>query len=324
MSNKKGIAFYLDRKFIVYNGELIKTHSILLDYDIKECFKNAKNIVYSYDNNDIIIRVFSDSLIFISDKKYEIENWEISNNRLIKLANIILALMFSTSSEYINLKKGDTTFFIHDKEITAKNIIHCTANDEYNEVELKSCDGILNSDDFGQRYEIKAFERNNRTSSVYDLKTIKEFFDLFEKNLNITIDKKIEKIVYMLYRSVLETKKSNWDISLLLSFFVIENIINCMWEDSLKKKELYKKLKDDINYTIAIKSNMLYMNGIISKEELKKIDLARKKRNNIAHANFEFQDKLDYTTLSQIFMTSIDLFAKYYNINFKMQFGYEL
>ena len=55
MSNKKGIAFYLDRKFIVYEEETAKVHSMLLDYNIEECFKNIKNIVYSYDNNDIII-----------------------------------------------------------------------------------------------------------------------------------------------------------------------------------------------------------------------------------------------------------------------------
>ena len=47
MSNKKGIAFYLDRKFIVYEEETAKVHSMLLDYNIEECFKNIKNIVYS-------------------------------------------------------------------------------------------------------------------------------------------------------------------------------------------------------------------------------------------------------------------------------------
>ena len=123
MSNKKGIAFYLDRKFIVYDGEIIKKPSILLNYNIEECFKNIKNIVYSYDGNDIIIRIFSDSLIFIADKNYENDDWIKSNNGLIKLANTILAVMFSTSSEFLNIKKGETTFFIHDKEINVKNII---------------------------------------------------------------------------------------------------------------------------------------------------------------------------------------------------------
>ena len=117
MSNKKGIAFYLDKKFIVYEEETSKVQSILLDYNIEKCFENIKDIVYSYDNNDIIIKIFRDSLIFISDKRYESEDWEKSKNRLIKLANIILAVMFSTSSEYLNMKKGSTTFFIHDKEI---------------------------------------------------------------------------------------------------------------------------------------------------------------------------------------------------------------
>ena len=278
--------------------------------------------MYSYDNNDIIIKIFSDSLIFISEKKYENEDWEKSKNRLIKLANIILAVMFSTSSEYINLKKGGTLFFIHDKEITVRNIIHCTTNDEYNKIDFLSCDGTIKLDDFMQRDDIDAFKRNNKTSLLYDLNTIKEFFQLFERNLNLIIDKKIENIVYMLYRSVLETKKSNFDISILLSFFVIENTLNAMWENALKEKELYKKLKDDKNYTIAIKSHMLYMNGIISKEELEKIDFARKRRNDIAHANFKFQDKLDFIISSKVFLCSIDLFTKYYDINFRMQYGF--
>lgn len=128
-----------------------------------------------------------------------------------------------------------------------------------------------------QRDDIEAFERNNNTSFVYNIKTINEFFKLFEKNLSLIINKKIENIVYMLYRSILETKKSNFDISILLSFFVIEDVLSDMWKNALIERDLYNKLKDDMNYTIAIKSNMLYMNGIISKEELEKIDFARKK-----------------------------------------------
>lgn len=323
MGSKNGIAFYLDRKFIVYDGEITKMPSTLLNYNIEECFKNIKNIVYSYDNNDIIIRIFGDSLIFIADKKYKAEDWLKSNNRLIKLANTILAVMFSTSSEFLNIKKGETTFFIHDKEINVKNIMHCTADDKYNEIEFKSCDATIKLDDIMQRDDINIFEKNNNTTPVYGTNTINEFFKLFEKNLNLIIDKKIENIVYMLYRSILETKKSNFDISILLSFFVIENVINSMWDDVLKNKDLYKKLKDDMNYTTAIKSNMLYMNGVISKEDLDKIDFARKNRNSIAHANFEFQDKIDFTIPAQIFVTSINLFEKYYNINCKMQYGFE-
>lgn len=327
MNSKKGIAFYLDRKFIVYDGEIAEMPSILLNCNIEECFKNIKNIIYSYDDNDIIIRVFSDSLIFIADKKYEKEDWIKSNNRLIKLANTILAVMFSASSEFLNIKKGKTTFFIHDKEINAKNIMHCNADDEYNEIEFESCDATVKLDDIIQRDDIQIFERNNNTTPVYDTNTINDFFRLFEKKLTLIINKKIENIVYMLYRSVLENKKNNFDISILLSFFVIENILNSMWNDVLKEKNLYNKLNDDINYTIAIKSNMLYMNGSISKEELEKIDFARKKRNSIVHANFEFQDKFDFSNIlsisSKVFLCSIYLFEKYYNINFNMQYGYE-
>lgn len=94
-----------------------------------------------------------------------------------------------------------------------------------------------------------------------------------------------------------------------------------MWNDALIEKGLYKKLKDDINYTMAIKTNMLYMNGVISQEELDKIDAARKIRNSIAHANFEFQNKFDnYGTALNTFLCSVDLFNKYYKINFKMPF----
>lgn len=327
MNNKKGIAFYLDRKFIVNEGENEKENSILFECNVEECFKNVKKVVYSYDDNDIIIRVFSDSLIFVADKKYEKENWGKAKNRLIKLANIVLAVMFATSSEYLNKKNGDTMFFIHDKEITVKNIIHCIANDDYSEIEFGSTATITSFNDFKQRDNINDFFRNNSTSPLYDANTIKEFFELFRTNLNLIIEKKMENIVYMLYRSVLETKKSNFDISILLSFFVIENVISTVWDDTLKEKNLYKKIKDDMTYTIAIKSNMLYLNEIISKEELEEIDYARKKRNSIAHANFEFYDKFDFQEMfnisSRIFMCANELLIKYYNVNFRMQYGFE-
>lgn len=67
------------------------------------------------------------------------------------------------------------------------------------------------------------------------------FFELFEKNLNLIIDKKIENIVYMLYRSILETKKSNFNISILLSFFGIENVLSDIWDNALIERDLFAK-----------------------------------------------------------------------------------
>ena len=82
----------------------------------------------------------------------------------------------------------------------------------------------------------------------------------------------------------------------------------------LDKKFIFKKLKGDINYTMAIKSNMLYMNGIISQNELDRIEFAREKRNKITHANFEFQDKFSfheiYDIVYKVFLCFIWLFAK--------------
>lgn len=62
MSNKKGIAFYLDRKFIVYEEETTKVHSMLLDYNIEECFENIKNIETTFGKN-LLERLLTTSLL---------------------------------------------------------------------------------------------------------------------------------------------------------------------------------------------------------------------------------------------------------------------
>lgn len=319
---KRGIAFYLNNKFIVSQDAEKENGTILFECDIDSCFNNAKKVVYSFDYKESIIRVFGDSLIFISDKKYEKDGWEKSINRLIKLANIVISILCWTSSQYLNIKKGKTLLFVHPKEIHTSNIFHCIANEQYDSVEIKSCDGSVNHNDLLQRDKKKIFAKNNQTNLVFGYKTINEFFGIFEDNFKKVVDLEIEDIIFMLYRSILETQKTNFDISILLSFFVTEKIINLMWDKALKDKELYKKLKDDRDYTVAIKSNMLYMNGSISKEELDKIDYSRKKRNKIAHGNLDFRDNISFLEINDIYICAQELFSRYYEIDFKLQFGF--
>ena len=102
INNMEGIAFYPIRKFIVLKDE-IKTHFFLKN-DIKKCFESTKHVIYEYNKNNINLKIYGDSLIFITDKQYKFTERLDGENRLIKLANIILACLFNTSSNYLNIK----------------------------------------------------------------------------------------------------------------------------------------------------------------------------------------------------------------------------
>ena len=98
------------------------------------------------------------------------------------MANLIIATLCWTSSQCLNVKQGNTTLFVHPKEIYTLDIFHCIADEEYNSVQIESGSGRINIDDYRQRDEKGVFYESNKSNYIYGYKTIKEFFYLFEKN----------------------------------------------------------------------------------------------------------------------------------------------
>ncbi len=101
----------------------------------------------------------------------------------------------------------------------------------------------------------------------------------------------LEKIVASFSKSLSEYKIGNYRSSVLFSWFIIEAGINKIWEDhldKLKQKSLdncHRVNPDRKKYlSVSIICNTLKRDKIFPNEILKKIDKARKIRNNIVHS----------------------------------------
>ena len=319
----KGIAFYPDIKFLISEEEIEEKINFLTEDNIEKIYEKRNNIAYTYTNNNIVFSIYNDSLMYISDKQYNESDWSKSRNRIIKLANLIMSVLNWTSIQNINNSQDNSQIYIHSKEITTLNIVHVQTKDDLKDIEYISASKQAGLEYLKQKSDKNFFYQNNSSAKIYSFYDFKRFGELVSKNLDYIFNNKLDDIVFMLYRSSLEVRKSNFDISIILSFFVIEKMVNLIWIDLLKEKSLKKKLKENRDYTVSIKSNVLYMNGKISREELDKIDKARQYRNSIAHEKLDFNDRYTFEEIFSIanesFNTACKIFSKYFDIDFKLE-----
>ena len=96
-------------------------------------------------------------------------------------------------------------------------------------------------------------------------------------------------------RAVSAYKITNYETSLVFSWFLIEELLNMQWDDYLKKKSkesngkfqrINKGRRDLLNgrdYTASVRSNILELAGCLEFELFSDINTIRKRRNQIVH-----------------------------------------
>lgn len=112
----------------------------------------------------------------------------------------------------------------------------------------------------------------------------------------IAEDHSLVKILSLLAKSVSEYKNTNYSLSLVLSWIIIENLLQVLWEswllskqsDTNGEKRIPQKRKEILDpgdaFTSNVISNVLELSNEIDKDLFTKIDKTRKLRNKIVHA----------------------------------------
>lgn len=124
----------------------------------------------------------------------------------------------------------------------------------------------------------------------------KKVFDLVVRDFASVVDKdSLAPMIAGIAKSVSEYKVANYDLSLILSWFVIESLLTRKWEIFLENKnkiygdgskrinEEREKLFDGRDYTISVISNILELSDMIPFETFNRIDVVRKYRNKVVH-----------------------------------------
>ena len=106
-----------------------------------------------------------------------------------------------------------------------------------------------------------------------------------------------EKVLASFAKSLSEYKIGNYEISIVLAWFITEAIVNDLWSthlDSLNQdlpnsrrriNTDRRKILTGTDFTISIVTNLLELFDVLEGDWLEKVDKVRKCRNKIAHTN---------------------------------------
>jgi len=129
-----------------------------------------------------------------------------------------------------------------------------------------------------------------------------EVFDLLKDNFAAAIRHPfLIQSLASVARSLSQYKVGNYSTSLLLSWFVIEAVINQEWdrfidssnrdlENGVKRinAERRKHLSSGPDYPISVVSNLLELADVLPSSDFMRIDQVRRYRNNIVHSKAGF------------------------------------
>ncbi len=338
-SNRVGIGFYnANQPFII--GKDVSFFFYEQENDHRQLFLSLKEVVYTYTNKDFDLYIYRDGLFLISFNDF---NYDPSNpancHKFIQYANIVQAIAHIASNQNIDyiedndqLNNSPKTYALIDiQEISTFDIIIISSQEQFSNYKLERCS--LQNYKFSKMQNDYSFFINECSQyHCWEDDDFKIFTKFLEDNLKIIFSSyELMQIVLIMKGSAIAVKNMHYDRSMVLSFFAIERIINIFWDEFIREKNMKKKLEDDKNYTIAIRSTILYFNNKLSKEMLDNIDSARKIRNNIVHGKYNVfynspkasksNSKDLFEESGKIHLIACKLISEYFKISFNIHYG---
>lgn len=326
---KYGIGFYMGNPIIIDDD--IDT-DIYNDMDkLKLLQTKLSNKIYSFKSKFVNVAIYYDGLIVVWQDKIDFK-YENYYTELLKYAKVINYAFMLSNDKYINSGEDIYSLQILKNYVDNSNFLKLSSETDFESYDL-NCTTSMNSFDF---YNIKnnicKLSETIIKGQICPTKYFQKFLDIFDKTIQYILGSEpiIDEIL-LLTNSAESIYKQTFDISIILSFFVIERIIRLMWDDLLVEKQCKRRLKDERDYTISIISNILYFNGKIDKNTLNALDDVRRIRNGITHSNYsafysnknaiqsEFEEIFECT--HKVFALACKLFEKYYNFDVEISTG---
>jgi hypothetical protein len=268
-----------------------------------EFTQSMSEIIFTRTIETVIIRIARDGLIEVQESNLENQansNQELSQNnfeqstavwsKYLKYLNII---SFCLDMAVIRTQQASLFEF---REITNKDAFRITYSDgvfSSSGVPTQSIAGHYKSGRYFSSYRqglpIQIDSRVSMRRNVSEA-SVEIMFDYLSAILtNIDLIEKLSDFS----KAVSEYKVGNYNISIVLSFFVIEKIINEKYDAFLSSKNISgeeirvnSKRRKDLNekdYTASIISNILELSGVITLKEVNQVSKYRKLRNKVAH-----------------------------------------
>lgn len=273
--------------------------------------------VFAFDEDPFKIKIYRDGMILFRNDCLEISEDERSDSHIEDLVsqwgqyldylNAIYFFIDSTTCKIQNLS------YFNLSEITHRDAFRVTFENnklKSESIAFESVASIYQMARYKSSYSSGLplqFDPKISMRQVIELNVFKETIRLFNK---IKDDYKTIKMVSNVAKSLSEYKVGNYDTSLILSWFVIETVLNEKWQTYLNSKNAsYPSGKKRINsdrkqyftgrdFPVSLVSNMLEISDIIDLKLFEDIDEVRGYRNKIVHNHPGFNTEPSHCQLA--------------------------
>ena len=309
--NRKYIGFYLFPNYWIgedLNPLLEKYQTSGNDEILKEIKQKMRKEVISYKNSNHELILCGDGLILFRDYEIEekIKDWEEKFNHdimtpfspvyeawaeYIKISNIIYFSIDCASHYRIN-------YYVYEfRELNRNDFLRITYRNgklhrqtDYSRNSLYAVTRLDPSKD--------TFKHTAYNGLMSQLDIFNDMYNVFFKKI-ISDDEAIE-FISALSKSLSEHNLKNYNISLVLSWFLIEAHISELWKIFISgcNSERRKKLTGR-DYSVSVQIEMLELNKRIDTDQYKRLDFLRKIRNKIIHDNYKCSKSQSEEALTQ-------------------------
>ena len=260
--------------------------------------------VFSYDIPGCTVRICRDGMIMLRVARIEAifdeARQDTSKDRMAKLV--------SAWNEYLDYANCYYLLLVSDicKVQNLSGVLHLTTITRREAYRMTTEDGVLSSCsranpeaiDGPVRYRYRSFvdPASALTMALHRPVVPREVFDLARDEFEIVAsDTKLRERLSRLAKSIVEYKAGNYAVSLVLAWFVIEAVLSDRWASFRQThqafgdgtariwKDRMEALANGRDYTAAVISNILELSDQLPIALFRKIDAARRERNDVVH-----------------------------------------
>lgn len=336
MTTERFIGFYPSKPF--WAGSSI-------DFDNPNLLENFTDLmseeVFAYMDGPFKIKIFRDGMILFRNAHLEISEEEnrpepieglVSRwGQYLDFLNALYLFIDSSTCKIQNIS------YFNLSEITHRDAFRVTFENDIwkgQSIAIESVASMYQMARFKSSYPPGLPLRVDPKISmrqVIELNVFEESVRLFKE---VQDDYKTIKMVSGIAKSLSEYKVGNYDTSLILSWFVIESILNEKWINYLDSKNIdYPNCRKRINsvrkqyftgrdFPVSLVTNMLEISDIIGFELFEEIDTIRGYRNKIVHHHPNFTTESSHCKLA--INKAVELALEKYEISIAPNLSYSV
>lgn len=327
------IGFYTSRRFWAIDEISFENNK-----NSKDLYHLMEQIVFSHEEDTFSLLVCRDGMILfklksIYDNRPSLDapDWSVVDewwNTYFEYVNCISLLFHSSVIEVLNVAYIDIT------ELTRKDILLCKL-EKGNFISYAMEDKRATYQLHDRQFFLYGIQPSIHSRFFMRREVLsKDIFKNLANKVSIVLpQQQLVSRLATLNKSLLEYKSGNYAISLILAWFVIEDIISNRWYNFLQSRnytfsdgrkridsDRLENLTEGRDYPISVILNVLELNSLLPYDIFTNLNLVRSYRNKIVHRDLNF--KCTDTHPKEAIKLALALSLEGQKIDMKIDYGF--